>query len=246
VTAPVFLVDPAALDAGPVVLGGSEGHHAADVRRLRPGEVVHLSDGAGRRGYGEVVAVQRGRLTVAVQRVEVEVPPQPRVVVVQALLKHDVAAVTTMTEVGVDTVVPWAAQHSVVSWSGDRGERGLRRWRAAGEAAAKQSRRAWLPQVTAPASTAQVQALVRDADLALVLDAASDLPLGQVAVPEQGTVLLVVGPEGGLADAEVTMLAAAGAVRARLGPSVLRAATAGTVAAALLLSRTARWTGDAG
>ncbi len=244
-TAPVFLVDPAALHEGPVVLDGPEGHHAADVRRLRPGEAVQLSDGRGRRGHGEVVAVRRGRLTVHVRRVDEEARPQPRVVVVQALVRNDGDAVATMTEVGVDEMVPWAAQHSVVSWAGDRAQRGLSRWRAAAQAAAKQSRRAWLPQVGAVASTAQVQALVASADLALVLDAAGDVSLGEVVVPAHGTVVLVVGPEGGLAEQEVESLRAAGAVRARLGPSVLRSTTAGTVAAAVLLSRTARWTGDA-
>jgi 16S rRNA (uracil1498-N3)-methyltransferase len=244
VTAPVFLVDPAVLDAGRVVLDGPEGHHAADVRRLRSGEVVQLSDGVGRRGHGEVVAVQRGRLTVEVQRVEVEAPPQPRLVVVQALVKHDVEAVTTMTEVGVDEVVPWAARHSVVSWAGERGERGLRRWRVAAQEAAKQSRRAWLPPIRPTVSTTQLRALVASADLALVLDADGDVSLGEVVVPEQGTVVLVVGPEGGLAEQEVAVLEDAGAVRARLGPSVLRAMTAGTVGAAVLLSRTARWTRD--
>jgi 16S rRNA (uracil1498-N3)-methyltransferase len=147
--------------------------------------------------------------------------------------------------VGVDALVPWAAQRSVVSWAGERAQRGVGRWRAAAAAAAKQSRRAWLPQVEPAASTAQVQALVASADLALVLDAAGDVSLGEVQVPARGTVVLVVGPEGGLTDQEVESLCAVGAVRARLGPSVLRSTTAGTVGAGVLLSRTARWAGDA-
>jgi 16S rRNA (uracil1498-N3)-methyltransferase len=245
VSAPVFLVGLAALHEGLVELDGAEGHHAADVRRLRPGEAVQLSDGSGRRGQGEVVSVHRGRLTVHVHRVDEEVAPQPRVVVVQALVKNDVDAVTTMTEVGVDALVPWAAQRSVVSWTGERAQRGVNRWRAAAHAAAKQSRRAWLPQVEPAASTAHVHERVASADLALVLDAAGDVALGQVEVPARGTVVLVVGPEGGLTEQEVESLCAVGAVRARLGPTVLRSTTAGTVGAGVLLSRTARWTRDA-
>jgi 16S rRNA (uracil1498-N3)-methyltransferase len=242
VTTPVFLVDPAAATGPEVVLAGAEGHHAADVRRLRVGEPVDVADGCGTRLACHVRQVDRGRVVLGVDRREVEPEPQPRVVAVQALVKHDAEqAVTTMTEVGVDRVVPWVAARSVVVWQGDRVARGVRRWRSAAAEAAKQSRRSWVPTVTEPCTTDQVAEQVADADLAVLLDGAAQAALTDLTVPDSGTVLVVVGPEGGVTEAERATLVAAGAVPARMGPTVLRAATAGTVAAALLLAATARW-----
>lgn len=131
-TAPVFLVEPAALDGSPsrITLDGPEGRHAVSVRRLQPGEEVVLTDGAGRGAYG-VVAAARGKdeLDVDVHGVRVEEEPSPRITVVQALPKGDRGelAVETMTEAGVDAVVPWAAARCVTQW---RGSAAPNRWRS--------------------------------------------------------------------------------------------------------------------
>ena len=146
-----------------------------------------------------------------------------------------------MTEVGVDAVLPWPAERSITRWQGDRGERALAKWRATAREAAKQSRRAWLPDVKAPASTAALAKLVPTAACAILLEADAALRLHQLALPDKGDILLVVGPEGGISPAERAALGDAGAIEARLGPTVLRTSTAGAVAAAILLFRTARW-----
>jgi 16S rRNA (uracil1498-N3)-methyltransferase len=174
---------------------------------------------------------------------EQEPAPQPRLVVAQAMVKQDAAeqALTTLTEVGADEVVAWRASRSVVTWEGERVGRGLRRWQAAALQAAKQSRRSWVPVVTGPVDQDGLLALVRAATLAVLLDAPDAVPLGEVPVPEAGEVLVVVGPEGGLTDEDRSDLQAAGARTASLGPTVLRSATAGTVAAGVLLSRSPRW-----
>lgn len=245
-TAPVFLLDPADLpapDTDRVVLTGGEGHHAADVRRLRAGEPVHVTDGQGSRLRCTVLEAGRARLVLRVDDRQREQPAQPRLVVAQALVKHDAAerALATLTEVGVDEVLPWAAEHSVVAWEGDRVERGLRRWRAAVAQAAKQSRRAWVPVVGAPVGLTALVDRARRASLTVLLDQVDAVPAVDLVVPSAGEVLVVVGPEGGVAPAERAALVSAGAKVASLGPTVLRSATAGTVAAALLLSGTARW-----
>ena len=243
-TAPVFVCDRAALLAGPRVrLDGDEGRHAATVRRLDVGEPVVLVDGAGLRAEGVVAAVGKAALEVEVSsRTETE-PPSPRLVVVQALPKADRGhvAVETLTEVGVDVVVPWAAARCVTQWRGDRADKSLARWRSTAREAAKQSRREWFPEVPALASTADVAALLGSAALGVVLHETATAALGSVAVPTAGDVVVVVGPEGGIADDELAAFADAGALAYRLGPTVLRTSTAGTVAAALLLGRTARW-----
>ena len=240
-TAPVFwLPDGAAADVGArVVLSGAEGHHAADVRRLRAGEAVELVDGAGLRASGRVGDVRRGELTVEVVAIDREPAPQPRVVVVQALPKGDRGhmAVELLTEVGVDEIVPWAAARCVTQW---RGERTLARWRSTARQATKQSRRAWEPDIPPCASTAEVVERVQSAALGVVLHESASESLSSVAVPDSGEVVMVIGPEGGITDDELAALAPAAAA-VRLGPTVLRTSSAGAVAVAALLSRTRRW-----
>jgi 16S rRNA (uracil1498-N3)-methyltransferase len=239
---PVFFADRAALDGDVVVLSGAEGRHAAVVRRLRPGERVDVGDGAGLVAECVVTGVRGHGLELAV-KARREVPaPRPAVTVVQAIPKGDRGelAVEEMTEVGVDRVVPWAAARCVPVWrAGDA--KGVGRWRATAREAAKQSRRAWIPEVTDVASASDVSRLIAAAGLAVVLDPAAPQPLSAVAVPASEDIVLVVGPEGGLTEQESAGFVAAGATVRRLGPTVLRASTAGAVTAAILLARTPRW-----
>lgn len=243
-TAPVFLVDPARLAAGDVVLlDGAEARHAATVRRVRLGEPVVLTDGGGRLAECVVRAVDRDRVECAVTSRRSVPAPQPRLVVVQALAKGERAelAVEAMTEVGVDAIVPWAAARCVVQWRGERAVRGLARWRSSAREAAKQARRAWLPDVEELASTGDVARLLRGAALGVVLHESAAAALAGVSVPRSNDVVLVVGPEGGLTEEELETFAAAGAPAYRLGPTVLRTSTAGVAAAAVLLARSGRW-----
>jgi 16S rRNA (uracil1498-N3)-methyltransferase len=146
-----------------------------------------------------------------------------------------------MTEAGADVIVPWAAQRSVAVWRADRAGRSLARWISAAQQAAKQSRRSWFPEVTEHADLAAAVRRISAAALAIVLDPDAAQPLTAVALPAAGEIVLVVGPEGGIAPAENDAFLAAGAVMARLGPTVMRASSAGAVAAGVLLSRTGRW-----
>ena len=246
---PVFLAEPAQLAGDLIVLSGAEGRHAATVRRLGPGEHVDVTDGSGTVAQCQVTRSRDGELELAVLARRAEPPPEPRLTVLQALAKGDRGelAVETMTEVGVDAIVPWAAERSVVQWRGDRGDRALARWRSAGLAAAKQARRARFPEVAGLADRDGAARLVAAAGLAVLLDPAAGTPLARLtagtagAGPWPGGIVLIVGPEGGVSPAETSVLTEAGAVPARLGPSVLRASTAGAVAAAIILSGTGRW-----
>jgi 16S rRNA (uracil1498-N3)-methyltransferase len=259
-TAPVFHADRAALtgaaQAGTGVrLDGPEGRHAALVRRLRPGERVDLTDGAGALARCTVRRAEGAALDLDMVDF-VDVPaPEPRITVVQALAKGDrgETAVETMTEVGVDAIVPWSAGRSVTEWHGDRGVRSLGKWRATAAEAAKQARRAWWAEVAEPHTTAEVAKLLTAADLAIVLHESAETALtGLLSAdslpgspppndPPAREIVLVVGPEGGISPDELDRFAEAGAVRCRLGPTVLRTSTAGTVAAALLLAQVGRW-----
>jgi 16S rRNA (uracil1498-N3)-methyltransferase len=240
---PVFLTDRAALESDVVVLSGAEGRHAATVRRLRPGERADVTDGAGLVAECVVAGSGAGDLELTV-RARREVPrPDPAITVVQAIPKGDRGelAVEEMTEVGVDRIVPWAAARCIAVWQGARGERSLAKWRLTAREAAKQSRRAWIPEVTEVASVGQVVRLIAKAACAIVLEPGAASSLGRLSLPASGDLLVVVGPEGGITDSESAAFHAAGAAACRLGPTVLRTSTAGTVAAAVLLSRSGRW-----
>ncbi|MEU0071640.1 16S rRNA (uracil(1498)-N(3))-methyltransferase [Streptomyces sp. NPDC006332] len=250
-TAPVFVVDPLELPdfcGGELVLDGPEGRHAVSVKRLRPGEDVVLTDGRGRFAEGAVKAAEgKDRLVVCgLEIVEEEPREQPRITVVQALPKGDRGelAVETMTETGVDAIVPWAASRCITQWKGDRGAKALAKWRATAREAGKQSRRVRFPEVAEAATTKQVAALLAEADFAAVLheDRVYDsAPLATAELPTEGEIVLVVGPEGGVSPEELALFAEAGAKAYRLGRTVLRTSTAGTAATALLLGRTGRW-----
>ncbi|WP_411142420.1 16S rRNA (uracil(1498)-N(3))-methyltransferase [Streptomyces sp. x-80] len=245
-TAPVFLVGSLAgvRPGDTLTLDGPEGRHAVSVRRLRAGEEVVLTDGGGAGAYGTVADVEgKDRLTVAVTDVRSEAPQTPRITVVQALPKGDRGelAVETMTETGVDAVVPWAAARCVTQWKGERAAKSLAKWRATAREAGKQSRRLTFPEVADPMTTKQVAALLAEADFAAVLHEEGSTPLATAELPESGSIVLVVGPEGGVSPEELAAFDAAGARPYRLGRTVLRTSTAGTAATALLLGRTGRW-----
>ncbi|HEY0868872.1 MAG TPA: 16S rRNA (uracil(1498)-N(3))-methyltransferase [Acidothermaceae bacterium] len=250
-TAPLFFADADQLRAasiGDVVeLGGAEGRHAATVRRLVAGEKLDLADGAGLVCSAEVTAVLAHGLQARVlARTEVPRPPVT-VTVVQALAKgdRDERAVETMTEVGVDVIVPWQAGRSIVRWDSPRAQKAVTRWRTTAREAAKQARRAWLVDVPPLESThaviARIDSVVRGGGVAVVLHEESDRPIAGLAVPKRGEVVLVVGPEGGITPDEIAAFEAVGAAVHRLGPTVLRTSTAGTVAAAIVMASSGRW-----
>lgn len=240
---PVFLSE-AITDASAgasVVLDGDEGRHAATVKRLRAGEQVVLTDGAGTSGTCTVTDSGKATLTLRVDTVSYADRALPHVTVVQALPKGDRGelAVEMLTEIDVDRIVPWAAARSVAVWRGERAVKSLAKWRAAARAATKQARRSWLPEVTPLASTAEVGDLLAAADLAVVLHEDAITPMSALSLEGVTRIVVVVGPEGGLSDDELGAFGSAAVVR--LGSSVLRTSTAGVAAVAALLAHTPRW-----
>lgn len=257
-TAPVFVVGPgeiAGVDGGAAAVGGlwtltgPEARHAASVQRLRAGEPIEVVDGDGTRLRG-TVAEGSGPVAVVIRVVELvrEEAPSPRLVLVQALAKggRDEMAVEAATELGVDAVLPWQSERSVVQWRGeDKVAKGEQRWRALVHAATKVARRSRLPEVLPFARGAALVETVREAcaagAMALVLHEVASVPMRSVELDGAVQVIVVVGPEGGLSDAEVEALVDAGGRAVLLGPHVLRSSTAGPAALAVLADRTGRW-----
>ncbi len=226
-------------------LDGDEGRHAAAVRRVRLGEQVDVTDGAGLLLRCIVVGVpSKAQVDLDVENIVDFAQPAPRLVVVQAIPKGERSdiAVELLTEVGVDVIVPWAATRCIARWDGERADKGRDKWQRTANEASKQAHRAWFPEVRPLHSTDEVAALVAAADVAVLLHESALDSLVDLELPDDASdVLLVVGPEGGIADDERARLEKAGAAARRMGPTVMRTSTAGVAAAAVLLSRTARW-----
>jgi 16S rRNA (uracil1498-N3)-methyltransferase len=256
VSNPVFFTPAGTLDqlvpGATFVLEGAEARHAVTVKRLAVGEPVDIADGAGKRITGTVAAVAPQELTVECGEVVTEPRPDVRLVLVQALAKgdRDELAAETATELGIDAVVPWQAERSIVRWKPERAAKAHAKWQSVVAAAAKQARRAWIPEVRAAVDGNGLQAAVAAADLAVILHEDAVRPLRQVleAWHQQAgdggvarEVLLIVGPEGGISPREVTRLCHAGAVTALLGHHVLRSSTAGPAATVLASDILGRW-----
>ncbi|MBD8870020.1 16S rRNA (uracil(1498)-N(3))-methyltransferase [Nocardioides donggukensis] len=242
---PVHLVPTLAgvVPQGRVEVTGDEAHHAVAVRRLRVGEPVLLTDGAGTTVRGDVAETGKRSFSVTVREVDLSRAPEPSLVVVQALPKGERGelAVSVLTEIGAATIVPWAAARSVAVWRGERAAKSHARWEATAREAAKQARRHWFPSVAPLATTGEAAARIARADLAVVLHEDAEASLSTLEVPPTGEIALVIGPEGGLTSDELAAFEAAGASTVRLGAEVLRTSTAGVAACAALLARTARW-----
>ena len=238
----LFYVDALPGVGGLVVVDGDEGFHAATVRRLRVGERVVLGDGDGELADCEVAETGKRELTATVLARRTANRPRPAVTVVQAIPKAERSelAIELATEAGADAFVAWQAARCVARWDGPKADKGLRRWRAVARSAARQSRRAFIPDVDGVIGTPQLLDRVAGA-LVLVLHESATAPFTGLDLAAAASITLVVGPEGGLTDAEVEALTAAGAHAVRLGPTVLRTSTAAAVALGALGVLTPRW-----
>ena len=250
-TPPLFLMPELALalaaglaPAGRVELTGAEARHAATVKRLTVGETVLLADGDGVLAQARALSVDRDRITFEIDWIRDEPDADPRLVVVQALPKGDRAdlAVEVLTELGVSEIVPWSASRSVSQWRGaDKVGRGVAKWQRTALEASKQSRRSRVPKVALLADIDAVAARLAASAAAFVLHEGAEASLADQRLPANGEIVLVVGPEGGLSDAELDRFARAGARPVRLGPEVLRTSTAGAAALAVLAVSSGRW-----
>jgi len=236
VNPPVFRATPLEVIDDTITLSGREAHHAIAAQRTRVGEVIDVVDGRGLRVRATVTDISgpeclRGRVDSRHQ----ESPPAPRVTAIQALIKDGELAVDQLTQAGVDRIIPWAAERSVVQWRPDRATKSQMKWQAAADQASKQSRRAWWPVVESVHTTADVLELLHGGPPTLLLDASSDRYVTeQVPGVDFG---IIIGPEGDVTPQEAEAFRAAGAIPVHLGPQVWRSTAAGM--AALTLARAA-------
>lgn len=257
-TDPVFLARQRLGELSPgneYELTGAEARHAVVVRRIRSGERIELVDGEGTRVRGSVAATGANppSLTLTVAAVESEPPPTPELILVQALGKggRDEAAIEAATELGVDGVAAWQSERCVSRWDAAKTTKGIARWESILAAAAKQSRRARFPRMLGFAAGGAIhsargplaEALAADARIFVLHESAQTALTGLDldGHDPRRPVVVVVGPEGGLTEAELSSWAGAGGEIVLLGRHVLRTSTAGPAALALLNARLGRW-----
>ena len=232
-------------------LDGPEGKHAL-VKRMEVGESIDLGDGTGRRAVGTVHSLTDRGVIVRVEQLREE-RTSPRIYLVQALAKdgRDLLAIETATELGVYGVLPWSADRSIVRWKGERASKAHTKWQNTVTAAAKQSRRALIPEVYDLYSTTDLVELIEEVtgqgSAVFILHEQATERLSALArtlveaenLPEE--IYLLVGPEGGISDREVQLFTEAGAQLALLGDEVLRSSTAGSAAMCTLNVVLGRW-----
>lgn len=229
---PYFLTD----DPAAGVLTGAEAKHA-HVKRIQPGERIMLIDGQGSTALTRVTSVGAGRVDGVVEKQQFVPQPMPRVTVVQAVPKGERAelAVDLAVQAGADAIVPWISHRTIARWPANKQAKQVEKWRAQALSSAKQARRAWVPEVREPVTTNQLAELLHKPH-ALVLhedatDSIRDVEFGE-------DVWLIVGPEGGIGEDELEIL---GAQPVKLGPEVLRTASAAFAGLCAVGALTSRW-----
>lgn len=236
-----------------LVISGPEGRHGAAALRLRPGEGVLVGDGAGVVADCEVISASGSDVEVEVRRRAEHEAPRPLVTIVQGLPKSERSdlAVDLATEAGADEIIPWQADRCISRWTGGKGKagKGRQKWQNAARAAAKQARRAFEPPIGELVDTTSLTVMVADwtnaGSAVIVLHEAESRPftdlVGEASAAGIERIVLVVGPEGGVAEHEIESLCKAGAKPALLGPEVLRTSTAAAVALGAIGALTPRW-----
>jgi 16S rRNA (uracil1498-N3)-methyltransferase len=237
----------------PLPLDARDVHHLVHVLRIRDTERIILAGTDGREAEVALTHVAADEVRGDVEEPVVRAPG-PRVTLLQALTKRErmELVIQKATELGVAEIVPVVTARTIVKLDEGKASRRAERWQRIAEEAAKQSQRAFVPPVREPVRIGDLPALFGRFALVLVPweeEAASAPGIGEAlraagirAAETAGagtahaappSVAVVIGPEGGLEQAEVALLVSRGAVTVSLGDTVLRTETAGIVAVAL-------------
>lgn len=233
----IFTAERAAGDT--FVFEGPDARHALTVSRLSVGEQLLLIDGRGSRLTATIVSIDsKDRATLETVDLENESRPTPQVTVVQALPKSERSelAVDLATQAGADRIIAWQAERSIAKWTPEKASKHLQRWKNQAISSAKQSRRTFIPEISGPATTADIRDYI-DGKTAFILHEEATTRINQVdlAVEE---IVIIVGPEGGVSPKELETL---GATPVKLGPEIYRTASAAMVALSAIGVLTSRW-----
>ncbi|MDO5724125.1 MAG: 16S rRNA (uracil(1498)-N(3))-methyltransferase [Flaviflexus sp.] len=222
-----------------VELDAAEAKHLK-VMRLRDGEEFDVVDGRGTRMRCTLEGGELRSITT-----EHDQGPRHPITLVQALAKggRDERAIEAAIAVGATRIIPWSADRSIVKWSGKE-KKAHASWEALALAAMKQSRQSWRAEISQRVTSAELaRSIETTPERVIILEAGSRLGLREALgeLPDNLGLWLIVGPEGGISPSELADFEGAGAIPARLGPSILRAGTAGPIACAIASDHVGNW-----
>ena len=229
-----------------MTITGVDARHISKVLRMQPGDALQIVSDDGVSAVAKIAAIDSEAVTVhCVEKLAESHEPQVRLILAQGLAKGEKMdfIIQKAVEMGAYSVVPVAMEHSVVRLDGAKAAKKVERWQKIAEAAAKQSKRDIIPQVQPVQSLAQLLA-TDSCQTKLIAYECEDKKSLKAALTEAKAVgsltdlLLIIGPEGGISEAELEAARAAGAVPVSLGRRILRAETAGLVAISAIFYET--------
>lgn len=238
---PLFIVENLP-ETGTIEIVGDEAKHAISALRIKAGESISLTDGAGNRANAHVIQVGNKSLTVDISDFAVEAESQIRLTALQALTKGDRARETVelLTEAGVDQIIPWSAARSIGQWKD--GAEGLDKWRMWAKESTKQSRRSRIPFVLPLVNSNQVVEQIKSHELSLIFHESAEHKLSEVLDGKSPkSLMIIIGPEGGLTDQETSQFVSAGAHPVVMGKPVFRSAHAGAAALSAIQASLRIW-----
>ena len=237
----LFLVDKLESSQS-IEVAGDEAHHAIKVLRIKLGEEILVSDGAGNWVRAVVENIEKKTFMAKVLERGFQEEKSPRIIVVQGLPKSDRVkdAIEILVESGVDLIIPWQADRSISKWQKDS----LDKWQSAAVAATKQSRRFRKPEIVDGLSLSELLEIESENSAFLVMHESATTKLSEVVTSKfagKSEIIIVIGPEGGISDSELALLEGAGAHIVGLGPEVFRSAHAGGAALSAVSALIGRW-----
>ena len=239
-----FYLPPEQCQSDPLVLTGSQAHHAADVLRLKPGESVAVLDGAGGEFHCRVSSVEQKKIHLDVETLISEPAPACRITLAQAIPKGQIfdSIVQKATELGVWRVVPLLSERVTTRLEGEAAERKREKWRQTAVEAIKQCGQRWLPRIETPVALAAWLKAGETFEMSLLGSLEEDRRHARehFAAFERrwqrrpASVCVWIGPEGDFAPAEVGAIRQSGALPITMGPLILRSETAATFALSII------------
>ena len=225
-----------------IVIDGSEAHHAINVLRINRGEEIFISDGKRNWVLAEVGDITRKNFEAQVKDRGSQDISKPKLTVLQGIPKSDrlKEAIELMVEAGVDEIIPWSASRSISKWQGDSKEK----WESAAFAAAKQSRRFNIPKIGNEVELNSFLSNRKGSFSIIVFHESAGAKLSKVISTEMSEldeIILVIGPEGGISEAELALFENFGARVAQIGEAVFRSAHAGGFALSAISTLLGRW-----
>lgn len=237
-----FIASTKELNEKVIALRGDEAHHAIKVRRTEINELIFITDTKGLVVEAKVVEIGPGKILKAeVINKKLHENRNPIVCVAQAIAKGDRAdlSIELLTEVGVDKIIPWQANRSV-SRLEDKEVKLIQKWNNTARESTKQARRPFMPEILNLVNTKELVDEFNNFEKVLILDPDSSNSFIEEIKKISKSILLVIGPEGGIDELEMNLFKNAKADFASLGESILRTSSAGAISAAILLAQT-KW-----